>query len=159
LVGNGSDNPHSNHAFKTNGTFRASKKLKTKKLFNFASCSQIECEAGGICVEEPLQDDHFHGSPSTFLTTSDSHGQDVVGSPSIWLPAVTSGSSSLLHRLAPNRDRLNQTAAFNSTRKMHRKLRCRCPLGRGGFFCEQRKLSLFALLLYHFSTNVISLFN
>ena len=83
-------------SLRTNSSLRMTKN-KTKKLFNFNSCSQIECEAGGTCVEE---DD---------------------------------GSSAL-----KNGSQIpNQTAKL---RKMHRKLRCRCPLGRGGFFCEKREL-------------------
>lgn len=73
------------------------------ELFN--SCLEIECEAGGTCVEE-----------------------ETVARDS----ATAAGSDGV----APGHQAPNQ--ASSAQRK--KRVRCRCPLGRRGFFCEKRKL-------------------
>lgn len=67
---------------------------KTKKYFNFRTCEQVHCEAGGICEEEFSTD----------------------------------------HRLDPAIRRRQMIKRVHQP-DVKRKLRCRCPIGRGGFFC------------------------
>ena len=70
-------------------------KPKVKKYFNFRTCEQLNCEAGGICEEELNYDHSLDLSARRRQMIKRVHQPDV-----------------------------------------HRKLRCRCPIGRGGFFCE-----------------------
>jgi len=72
---------------------------KTKKYFNFKTCEQVHCEAGGICEEV----------------------------------------FNLDHRLDQATRRRQMIKRVHQT-DVHRKLRCRCPIGRGGFFCEENIL-------------------
>lgn len=72
-------------------------KNKTKKLFNFRTCEQVNCESGGICEEE------FNSELSLDPTV---------------------------------RRRQLVKRVHNKQSDLFRKLRCRCPIGRGGFFCE-----------------------
>lgn len=101
----------------------------------FNSCSEIECEAGGICVTESTD---TSSSPSSFYSsTVESTITDEV-------TPVT--SSSLTFNLQSSRLAM-ATSETTSTSKT--RVRCRCPLGRKGSFCEKRK-SIFSLSLTQF---------
>ena len=71
-------------------------KAKVKKYFNFRTCEQVRCEAGGICEEELSFD----------------------------------------HNLDPVLRRRQMIKRVHQQQDIYKKIRCRCPLGRGGFFCE-----------------------
>lgn len=80
---------------------------------NFNSCNEVECESGGICVTESLD------TSSQLLLPSNIN--------SVITPNLQS-------RLAMA---MSETTFNKST------FRCRCPLGRKGFFCEKRKYFYF----------------
>ena len=95
----------------------------------FSSCREIECEAGGTCIEE----DEPNVSQRNININS-------IGR--------RKGSNNVIGGLVVG------DGGNNSKSNRKKRIRCRCPLGRRGFFCEKREynfLSLFACTVWtHF---------
>ena len=93
--------------------------------YHFNFCSQIECEAGGICVEEEEEEEEEEPEEGRKKKEMDHSHRDASS-----LPLMSSESDGRKkgRKVAPR------------TSNTHRsRVRCRCPLGRKGFLCEKRK--------------------
>lgn len=139
-------------------------------VFDFKSCQEIECEAGGTCVvdlpvtptdelqvsrkqeqqrmQQPLQ----LTTPAAVVDDTDDqeeeeeeaedrildqrmHRLQSLGSRPGLLADTVAAADSLL----PQIDGQSGSLFIPVTEPTSPKVRCRCPLGRKGFFCEKRK--------------------
>lgn len=105
----------------------------------FKSCLEIECEAGGTCVSETTNLDSSSASLLSSFRMHHHHDSQVH-------PTHESPSSQVLASSTDpsfNIDSMVSDKTSSSTR-----VRCRCPLGRKGFFCEKREYLSVSYILY-----------
>jgi hypothetical protein len=139
----------------------------TRSGFHFNSCHEIECEAGGTCVVDAVTpaDDRVQDKISGGGIRSEMHLDPALDSGNDgsddrlmnqMMPAVASAlyshsmmsdspdapesassSSSSSSQMSTSVISSHETSGSNDVPSP--KVRCRCPLGRKGFFCEKRK--------------------